>query len=80
MSESEEALLESPRFPEADNKGLGGAGGGGIGALLTGGASQSLSGIGACRLGIGPCWTFGVGGIGLKHGGGGGGGLDLAIL
>ena len=77
---SEEALLESSRFPALDDKGLGGAGGGGTGALLTGGASQSLSGIGACRLGIGPCGTFGVGGIGLKHGGGGGGGREMARL
>ena len=78
MPESEEALLESPRFPAVDNKGLGGAGGGGIIALLTGGASRSLSGISACRLGTGPCGTFGVGGIALKHGGGGGGGLETA--
>ena len=76
MPESEEALLESPRFPAVDNKGLGGAGGGGMIALRTAGASKSLLGIGACRLGDGPCKTFGVGGIGMKPGGGGGGGLQ----
>ena len=54
MPESEEALLESPRFPEVDDEGLVGGGGGGIGALLTGGASQCLFGIGACLLGGGP--------------------------
>ena len=57
--------MESPRFPEVDDEGLVGGGGGGIGALLTArsvlpdshplrasyNGGHCFSGIGACRLG-----------------------------